>query len=163
MDAHPRLGQELLQVHGRLRARVDALTSTLETGLTDVDAFADSCLAFCRSLRRHHVGEDQAAFGVIRRHAPDLADALDALSRDHEFLDPLLDRLEALATDGPPGGDHVAVQRELDGIAAVLANHLAYEERVLVSVLDRLDVAPGSADDQALRAPLRGVLEPDGT
>lgn len=83
----------------------------LETGLVDVDAFTDSCLAFCRSLRRHHVGEDQAAFGI----------------------------------------------------AAVLENHLDYEERVLVSVLDRMDVVPGSADDGALRAPLRGVLEPEWT
>lgn len=159
MDDHVDLGQELLRVHGRLRARVSALTSALDTGLEDLDGFGASCLAFCRSLRRHHVGEDEAAFGVIRRHAPELGDALDALTRDHEFLDPLLDRLEAMTTDAQPIDDRVAVQQELDGIAAVLENHLAYEERVLVAVLDRLPVEAGSADHDALRVPLHGVLE----
>ena len=57
-------------------------------------------------------------------------------------------------------GCEPAVEREFAGIAAVLENHLTYEERVLVSVLDGLHVDPGSPDDSALRAPLQGILEP---
>lgn len=40
----------------------------------------------------------------------------------------------------------------------MLSNHLAYEERVLVSVLDTLRVAPDSTDGAALRAPLEGIF-----
>lgn len=146
-------GQELLRVHRELRARLDAVTTSLELGPPESDAFATSCLSFCRALRRHHVGETDEAFRVIRRHAPDLEEALAALVRDHEFLDPMLDRVEAMTVDLDVGSGS-ALRRELDGIAAVLANHLAYEERVLVDVLDRLPVEPGSDDERALRSPL---------
>lgn len=147
-------------MHGQLRARVSALESALDTDAADAEAFARSCLVFCRALRRHHQGEDGGAFPVLRRHDPALGDVLDALVRDHEFLDPLLDRLEALMGDDRTDRDAAAVEREVGGIAAVLENHLAYEERVLVSVLDRLQVAPGSVDEAALRAPLDGVFAP---
>ena len=94
----------------------------------------------------------------MRRHAPDLDEAIDALVQDHEFLDPMLDRLEAMAVDRHARSE-AALRRELDGVAAVLANHLAYEERVLVELLDRLPVEPGSAEDQALRSPLEGIFD----
>lgn len=155
------LGRELRRVHDRLRARVGALESALDVGADDATAFRDSCLAFCRALRRHHVGEDDGAFVVLRRHDPGLGDVLDALVGDHEFLDPLLDRLEVLVAGSPTTGHEVTVERELAGIAAVLENHLAHEERVLVAVLDDLRVEPGSPDDRALRAPLQGILEAD--
>ena len=155
------LGQDLLRVHGWLRARVSALESALDLDPDDVAALRDSCLAFCRAVRRHHIGEDDGAFGVLRHHAPELGDVLDALVRDHEFLDPLLERLEGLVAEAPADGDRTAVERELAGISAVLENHLAYEERVLVSVLDGLQITPGSAEDGALRAPLMGILDAD--
>lgn len=155
------LGRELRRVHDRLRVRVSALESALDVGADDAATFRDSCLAFCRALRRHHVGEDDGAFAVLRRHDPGLGDVLDALVRDHEFLDPLVERLEALVAATPTTGHDVAVERELAGIAAVLENHLGYEERVLVAVLDDLRVEPGSPDDRALRAPLQGIFESD--
>ena len=148
-------------MHGRLRARLSMLESTLDAGAEGAKAFRDSCLAFCRALRRHHMGEDGGAFPVLRRHAPDLADVLDALLRDHEFLDPLLNRLELLLAERS-APDAAALERELAGISAVLENHLAYEERVLVSVLDRLEVDAGSQEDQDLRAPVDGIFEPAG-
>lgn len=155
---HLPAGQELLRIHRQLRARLVAITATLERGIPEPESFATSCLAFCRALRRHHLGEDDAAFGVVRRHAPELEDALAELVRDHEFLDPMLDRLEVLSGDPARAPADPALQREVDGIAAVLENHLAYEERVLVDVLDRLPVAAGSEDDQALRAPFQGLF-----
>lgn len=156
-DRRNGLGQQLRRVHDRLRARVSAIEDALDAGPDDPAALRTSCLAFCRALRRHHVGEDDDAFVVVRRHDPQLGDALDALVRDHEFLDPMLDRLEVLV-EQPDAADHVTVEREVAGIAAVLSNHLAYEERVLVSVLDGLRVAPDSPDGQALRAPLEGIF-----
>lgn len=151
------LGQELLRVHRQLRERVAALEDALDDDVADPAAFRDSCLAFCRTVRRHHLGEDDRAFPLLRRRHPELADALDALVRDHEFLDPLLDRLEVLAADRPDGADRTDVERELAGISAVLENHLAYEERVLVALLDRLSPDDDPAGVKALRAPIDAV------
>lgn len=151
------LGQELLAVHRQLRVRVSQLERALEAGLDDVADFGRPCLAFCRGLRRHHIGEDDGAFEVLHRHRPDLGDVLDALTRDHEFLNPMLDRLEGLLSAGD-AEERGALEREVGGIAALLENHLAYEERVLVAVLDSLEVEAGSADEAALRAPLDGIF-----
>lgn len=94
----------------------------------------------------------------MRRHDPALGEVLDDLVRDHAFIDPMLDCLELLLADAGADRDVAAAERELAGIAAVLENHLAYEERVLVSVLDTLQVEAGSGDEGLLRAPLDGVV-----
>lgn len=158
-EPRARLGQELLRVHHQLRARLAALESTLDAEGADPVAFRTSCLAFCRALRRHHIGEDEGAFGVLRRHDPGLGEVLDALVADHEFLDPMLDRMQVLLDDARAGGDPAAVERELAGISAVLENHLAYEERTLVTVLDQLTATAGSPEERALRSPLDAVFE----
>lgn len=151
-------------MHDQLRARIGTLESsigesTTGAGPVDVESFRTSCLAFCRALRRHHIGEDHGAFPVLRRHNPALGAVLDDLVRDHAFLDPMLDRLELLAAEGAPDRT-AAVEREVAGVAAVLDNHLAYEERTLISVLNALAIEPGSPTDEALRAPLDGIFHP---
>jgi hypothetical protein len=154
------LGRELLGVHQQLRARLSAIERALEADVTDAAMFRSSCLVFCRAVRRHHVGEDDAAFTVLRRHQPELGIVLDNLMQDHQFLDPMLERLELLAAEQSVHRERGAIELEVAGISAVLTNHLAYEERVLVSVLDGLEVDDDSWEAQALRGPLDGIFEP---
>ena len=59
-------------MHGQLSARIGFLESTIGAGPVDVDSFRTSCLAFCRALRRHHLGEDGGTFQVLRRQNPEL-------------------------------------------------------------------------------------------
>jgi hemerythrin-like domain-containing protein len=154
------LGRELLGIHRQLRARLSGIERALEIDVSDAAAFGNSCLVFCRALRRHHVGEDDAAFQVLRQRRPDLGAVLDNLMQDHRFLDPMLERLEKMATEQSADTDRGAIDLEVAGISALLTNHLAYEERVLVSVLDGLEVEGDSREVQALRAPLDGIFEP---
>jgi hypothetical protein len=48
---------------------------------------------------------------------------------------------------------------DLHARTPLVANHLAYEERVLVDLLDHLPVEPGSDDEAAILAPLGGIFD----
>lgn len=73
---------------------------------------------------------------------------LDALERDHALADGMLRRVEELvanAADADATDTAVSVSAELDGLAALLDSHFAYEERQLAALLNDLGDGRGTS------------------
>ncbi|GAA3901442.1 hypothetical protein Aau02nite_68410 [Amorphoplanes auranticolor] len=135
-------GQQLIEIHIGLR---DMLADLREGFVPDAELGAH-CLAFCAAVTRHHTGEDVQVFPLLAARHPDLRAFLAELERDHQIIAGLLTRAGAVGEQ--LSGEHTAaraarLQRELDGIAAVLETHFIGEEKRLVAVLDALDPSEG--------------------
>jgi hemerythrin-like domain-containing protein len=135
------LGQHLIEVHGWLREQLDAIrtdAATFSERATDVRMH---CLTFCSILEHHHSGEDNQLFPFLARQHPELAPVVEELMRDHRKVAEILDQITALVRGMGAQPDPAEVARmrtELDGLAALLENHLTYEEKKLVPILDAL-------------------------
>ena len=116
------LGNQLIGTHGRLLDAID----DLRDGTVPGRDLTTHCLAFCDALTRHHTEEDAELFPMLAARHPQLRDVLDGLKRDHEVMAGMLDRVAA------------GVAGELDGLAALLESHFAWEERRLVAVLNEI-------------------------
>lgn len=144
-------GRELRMVHERLRSALlitrDALIEgeSVEPATRELLLF---CRGFCSALTRHHEGEDRQLFPAIAAAHPDLADTLRRLQQDHSMINQLLGSLES-AVDRR--ASPVELEQHLEGVAAIMESHFAYEERQLLSVLDRLAL---SADPAEVLGPL---------
>ena len=133
-------------MHAALRERLRLLRSQLLDGdptTSGVDLGAH-CLAFCAAVHTHHTGEDRDLLPALRRERPDLAPMIDKLVEDHWLVAGLLQRVEELVGQG--AADPAAVVGELDGLAAILDSHFAFEERKIAAALDGLDAAVWTAD-----------------
>jgi hypothetical protein len=144
-------GQELREVHRRLRAAFEIAVDSVEhpdPGQAARDLLL-YCHGFCVALTGHHSTEDGALFPRILEERPDLAPVIDSLVRDHGMIDHLVRGLEAALAGGATPAERL---RHLDGIGAIMESHFRYEERQLVAVLD----AAGDlgADRQALLGPI---------
>ena len=135
-------GQRLIEIHDWLREELARVREELATGPsrleTDVRAH---CAAFCSTVHQHHAGEDGMVFPALAEHAPELRGTLAKLAEDHLLIADVLTRLDALLTTTSPdaGADELAhVRAEVDGLAAILESHLAYEERTIIEALDAL-------------------------
>ncbi|MFE3455442.1 hemerythrin domain-containing protein [Nonomuraea sp. NPDC059194] len=138
-------GTQLIDVHSWLREELSELRDNL-------DAFLDGqahhprelrahCLTFCSALERHHTGEDGTAFPVLADEFPDLRPVLEKLQQDHHLVADILRRIEALVRDARTMGDDAErVRRELDGLAAIMESHFAFEERQITAALNTLKV-----------------------
>ncbi|WP_433789382.1 hemerythrin domain-containing protein [Actinoplanes sp. CA-252034] len=126
--------QEMREVHARLRA---ALRLTLESDDLAVDDLLLYCRGFCSALDGHHRGEDRTLFPAIAAAHPDLRPVLRKLEQDHSMIDHLLGGLRAAAerSAGPE-----ELERHLEGVGAIMENHFRYEERMLLTVLESLDL-----------------------
>lgn len=145
-------GQELREVHRRLREALAVARSSVEDGAPGPTAARELqlyCVGFCAALTGHHRSEDATLFDVVLADQPDLAPVVADLKRDHSMLDHLLGELERAALSGA-GRDELL--RHLDGIEAVMETHFRYEEKKLVDVLD------GSAPPGANRREMLGPL-----
>ncbi|GAB3478115.1 hemerythrin domain-containing protein [Nocardiopsis coralliicola] len=133
-------GHQLLDVHNWLRDELAAVRS----GAADYRSGAPlrelrtHCATFCSALNRHHRGEDATAFGALAAHFPELGPVIDDLRRDHRIVEESLARLEALVA--VEAGDAVAVEREVDSLAALIETHFTYEERRIAAALNSLDI-----------------------
>jgi hemerythrin-like domain-containing protein len=119
-------GRQLIEIHDGLREALDALRRGEDADL------GLHCLAFCAAVTEHHTDEDSSVFPVLARQFPELSDVLAGLERDHQAIAGLLRRLRELAAEP----DRAAIQRELDGLAALIEGHFTWEERRLVAALD---------------------------
>lgn len=140
-------GRELIEVHDGLRALLGELQRAVRKVRAEESSFSPlsvqtRCLTFCRALRGHHEGEDEGAFPALLDADPALRAVIEALIQDHDVIAPMLVQLQVLAERWGAGrvDDLDVFERELDGLAAVLLNHLGYEERTLVRALDALDL-----------------------
>jgi hypothetical protein len=97
------------------------------------------CPAFCAALTRHHTGEDAGAFPALAARFPELRPLLAKTAEDHLLISGIVARIEEVAASGDP-----ALAAELDGLAAIVESHFAFEERRIREALDALH---GSAVD----------------
>ncbi|WP_431901227.1 hemerythrin domain-containing protein [Nonomuraea sp. bgisy101] len=138
-------GTQLIDVHFWLREELSKLRDSLEGNTRRPRELRAHCLTFCSALERHHTGEDDTAFPALAEEFPDLRPVLEKLQQDHHLVADILRRIEALAGDAgiEPGEAEVQrVSRELDGLAAIMESHFAFEERQITAALNALK-APG--------------------
>ena len=124
--------EELAAAHDRLTVRLAELRAALADGapVPAGGGLADHCLAFCATVWTHHGAEDGGMLAALRVDRPDLAGRIDRLVEDHGLVAGLLTGVEDLV-DRAGTVDRAGLVRELDGLAAVLASHFAYEERAV--------------------------------
>ncbi|OXM42917.1 hemerythrin domain-containing protein [Amycolatopsis alba] len=140
-------GNQLIQVHQWLRKELARLHDDLGSvaagraeRLRDLRAH---CLTFCSALTRHHTGEDGGAFLVLAEKFPELRPVLEELAHDHDIVTGILERLEQLVAEVGPESSQAEilyVQRELDGLTAIMETHFRYEEKRIVEALNSLDM-----------------------
>ena len=128
---------QLAQAHQELRRKI----SLLKAGLSQrqpANVLITHCLAFCSALTSHHQGEDSGMFADLLRERPDLAATISNLVEDHRLIAPILSRVAEIAdqTLGSEGSMPDAIRFELDGLAAIMESHFAYEERAISAALD---------------------------
>ncbi|MEV7186643.1 hemerythrin domain-containing protein [Kitasatospora sp. NPDC093102] len=142
------LSLQLSRAHQDLRHRLADVRASLGRPRRpdgDDNGLLAHCLAFCTALTNHHQGEDTGLFAQLLRERPDLAPTVGKLVEDHGLITHILTRVRHLAdraAGAAPGADPEAIARELDGLAAIMESHFAYEERAIGAALDT-----GVADD----------------
>ena len=129
------LGDELVRIHDALREDLRRLRTVRRPVERSLGAH---CLAFCTTLTRHHTGEEDGAFPALAARFPDLRPLLRTMAEDHVLIAGITARVEAIAHE-LADGDSPALVAELDGLAAILESHFAFEERRIRSALDQLD------------------------
>ncbi len=140
-------GNQLVQVHNWLRKELATLHDDLGS-VTDGRAerlrdLRAHCLTFCSALTRHHTGEDGGAFLVLSEKYPELRPVLEELAHDHDVMTGIIERLEELVGGVGPASspaEILHVQRELDGLTAIMETHFRYEEKRIVEALNALDM-----------------------
>jgi len=65
---------------------------------------------------------------VLRREFPELAPTIDKLAADHWLIAGILGQVRELLARAAGGADPAAVVGELDGLAAIMDSHFAFEE-----------------------------------
>ncbi len=153
MSEHHRavaLSQQLAQTHRRLSGRLAVLRDQIAAGTDDGDFVPRlpepeaidgdllvHCLAFCASMHTHHSSEDNQLLPELRAAEPRLGAVLDGIVQDHILVASLLHRVSELCRRDNPS-DPEKIVRELDGLAAILETHFAYEEQRIGDALDEL-------------------------
>lgn len=131
---------ELSRVHERIREALRITQAALSEGVPAEQAGRDLllyCHGFCAALDGHHRGEDRTLFPAIESAHPDLAPVLRALERDHSMIAHLLGELRTAVDSSASTAE---LERHLEGVAAIMESHFRYEERQLLTVLERLEL-----------------------
>ncbi|TDD57225.1 nitroreductase family deazaflavin-dependent oxidoreductase [Nonomuraea terrae] len=92
-----------------------------------------NCLTLCAGLHHHHTVESGDLFPYLRDRHPELDAVLDRLHAEHTVLAGLLDDLQELLSADPAG-----LLTQVDRLITEIENHLAYEERHLVPLMNAL-------------------------
>jgi hypothetical protein len=160
------LSEQLVRVHQELRERLASLRAEIDSGTTSSisnsrttgtigiigttgttgnsgpDDLLSHCLGFCTAIHTHHTGEDRQLFPALRAAAPELVPIISKLEEDHVLVAGILRQIRDLLTARPaapdPDPDSARLQRELDGLTAILESHFSFEERRIANALDAL-------------------------
>lgn len=133
-------GKEMQATHQRLRDALDVARESVATGDSPAEPASDLllfCKGFCSALSGHHGAEDAVLFPEIERRHPELTDILAKLRQDHSMIEYLIVALDNATQRGDRGE---VLEQHLDGIGAVMESHFRYEERELLSVLEKLEL-----------------------
>jgi hypothetical protein len=139
-DRATALSIQLTLTHEALRDRLRALRRQLLSG-SPPPSVLEHCAGFCAALERHHTGEDEGLFPALRREFPELAPTIDKLAEDHWLIAGILGQVRELLARAAGGADPAAVVGELDGLAAIMDSHFAFEERRISAAIDGLKVS----------------------
>jgi hemerythrin-like domain-containing protein len=136
--------RELRRVHERLREALTITQAALRDG-TQAEPARDLllfCHGFCTALTAHHEGEDRQLFPAIAAAHPELEETLQYLVRDHSMIAHLISAMQAAVARKVPSAE---LDQHLEGIGAIMESHFRYEERMLLAVLEtlELDADPG--------------------
>lgn len=138
-------------VHERLRKALRVTLAALEEGEEASSATRDLllfCHGFCTALTKHHEGEDSELFPAIAKAYPELSETLRKLKQDHSMISYMIAGLQnAVEQEATPA----ELLQHLDGVGSIMENHFRYEERQLLSVLERLEL---NADPHEALGPL---------
>ena len=129
------LSEQLVRVHQELRERLAALRSDPQGPISQ--DLLSHCLSFCSAVHSHHTGEDQQLFPALRAAAPELGPVIGKLEEDHGLVAGIVGQLRDLLA-ARPAADPARLQRELDGLTAILESHFRFEERRIAAALDTL-------------------------
>lgn len=139
-------GREVRAVHDRLRGALRLSQHAVAEGRElpapgrDLLLF---CHGFCAALDGHHRGEDALLFPAVEAAHPELSGQLRKLEQDHAMIGTLLAGLQsAVSREAPPA----VLGQHLEGLAAIMESHFGFEERTLVTILDRLELDAPVAD-----------------
>ncbi len=126
------LSVQLIQVHQALRERLASLRPDATAVPGDL---LSHCLSFCAAIHTHHTGEDHELFPALTAAHPELTPVIGKLEEDHVLVAGILGQLRDLLASRP---EPAALQRELDGLTAILESHFSFEERRIAAALDAL-------------------------
>ena len=131
-------GQQLVEVHDRLRDDLDRLLDGLDEHETlTPEAVRTHCVAFCSGGRPPpHAARTAPRSRPSPRSTRSCRDTLDGLARDHHVVADILQRIDAVLRTADD--DPARARGEIDGLAAILESHFRWEERAIVSALDGL-------------------------
>ena len=124
VDLHDGLRADLARLRAGKPPAGDLPAGDLPAGGPPAGDLRAHCLTFCAALTRHHTDEDRDVFPALADRYPDLRPIVDKLVEDHRLIAGIVARIEA--TDDP---------RELDGLAAIMESHFAFEERRVLAAL----------------------------
>lgn len=144
-------GAELTAVHARLRQALSLTQQALADGTSPHVASRNLllyCHGFCAALTGHHTAEDRELFPALAADHPELRETLRKLEQDHSMMSHLIGGLQtAVDARATPA----ELTRHLEGLAAIMESHFRYEERLLLVVLDTLQL---DADPTRVLGPL---------
>ena len=150
-------GERLIEIHDWLRDELTQLRADLHAfpdgspaGGTRLRDLRTHCLAFCTAVTGHHTAEDEAGFPALAEHMPELTPVLEQLQHDHGLIADVLTRLEEVTCGADPAGgpeEAARIDREVEGLAAILESHFRYEERTLFDALNDLGAAAQRAGE----------------
>jgi hypothetical protein len=127
------LSQQLAQTHRELRWQLKQLRVGLKQREPEDAVLVTQRLALCAALTSQHQARVTGVFAELLRQRPDLAGTVSKLVEDHETIASVLSRVAELAdhTAGSHGPASEDIDRELDGLAAIMESHFDDEERAI--------------------------------
>jgi hemerythrin-like domain-containing protein len=124
---------------GRALAKLDPKDSA------KVEAMRQEWKWFRGALHGHHEMEDTRVFPHLRSARPELGEAIDRLSSEHQQIDPLLVRGDAALGESV---DLVEARHVVGELQRLLDRHLAFEEERVVPTLRAAREFPAPASDE---------------
>lgn len=148
-DGTASTGSMLLMSHHAFRRDIGrfirAVTEIKDGDASRADAVREEWETSYRpALHGHHTFEDTHLFPDLREKHPDLATALDTLSKQHHMIDPLLEKGDRAFADLSHLENAEAFLQELK---ALLEEHLAFEEAEITPALRDNKQFPSPADE----------------
>jgi iron-sulfur cluster repair protein YtfE (RIC family) len=136
--------------HGLHRRATTLLSQAALRPSVPLTAVAELRTYLVKNLHHHHETEDQKLWPMISAVAPEAAEELAALSREHDQLDAALKTLEDAGAESD--ADREGLHRAADAVRDLVHQHLEHEEPILFPALEKLSPESWAAFSQEVIA-----------